>query len=171
MVSRRIRSHIPRTTQRQRNTNNRKPGLRHDQHEADPIPSKHRLHANHPRQLLRPRPERQPVRQNQLVSASHLSRKHSKWDWGVPPHQHSMPHLHPYRKPVPVPDRKQLHNNTHHTAKQPVLLHHNTIDPRLIPRKEPVYSARHEDCYQEPAIYTMPERILQGSVSPAPGAP
>ncbi len=128
MVTRRIRSHTPHTTHRKRNTNHRKPGLRHDQHEANPISSKHRLHANHPRQLLHTRPERQPIRQNHLVSARYLSREHSKWDWGIPLHQHCMPQLHPYRKLVPVPSWKQLHNNTHHPAKQPVRLHHNTID-------------------------------------------
>src|SRR6184192_2674086 len=86
MVPRRIRSHTPHTTHRKRDTNHRKPGLRPDQHEANPISSKHRLHPNHPSKLLRPRPERQPVRQNELVSASHLSRKHSKWYRGIPPH-------------------------------------------------------------------------------------
>ena len=95
MVTRRIRSHTPHTTHRKRDTNHRKPGLRHDQHEANPISSKHRLHPNHSSKLLCTRPERQPVRQNELVSASHLSRKHSKWYRGIPPHQHSMPHLHP----------------------------------------------------------------------------
>ena len=95
MVPRSLRSHTPHTTHRKRDTNHRKPGLRHDQHEANPISSKHRLHPNHSSKLLCTRPERQPVRQNELVSASHLSRKHSKWYRGIPPHQHSMPHLHP----------------------------------------------------------------------------
>ncbi len=129
MVPRSLRSHTPHTTHRKRDTNHRKPGLRHDQHEANPISSKHRLHANHPRQLLHTRPERQPIRQNHLVSARYLSREHSKWDWGIPLHQHSMPQLHPYRKLVPVPSWKQLHNNTHHPAKQPILLQHHPIDP------------------------------------------
>src|SRR6266566_3467602 len=132
MVTRRIRSHTPHTTHRKRNTNHRKPGLRHDQHEANPISSKHRLHANHPRQLLHTRPERQPIRQHHLVSARYLSREHSKWDWGIPLHQHCMPQLHPYRKLVPVPSWKQLHNNTHHPAKQPILLQHHPIDPHRL---------------------------------------
>src|SRR3989441_9972584 len=131
MVTRRIRSHTPHTTHRKRNTSHRKPGLRPDQHEANPISSKHRLHANHPIKLLHTRPERQSIRQNHLVSARYLSREHSKWDWGIPLHQHSMLQLHPYRKLVPVPSWKQLYNNTHHSAKQPVRLHHNTIDQPL----------------------------------------
>src|SRR5437016_3123119 len=131
MVPRSLWSHTPHTTHRPRNTHDREPGLRHNQHEANPISSKHRLHANHPRQLLHTRPERQSIRQNHLVSARHLSREHSKWDWGIPPNQHSMPHLHPYRKPVPVPSWKQLHNNTHHPEKQPILLQHHPIDPNL----------------------------------------
>src|SRR5437016_10704301 len=36
--------------------------------------------------------------------------------------------LHPYRKLVPVPSWKQLYNNTHHSAKQPILLQHHPID-------------------------------------------
>src|SRR6266478_498836 len=67
MVARRIRSHTPHTTHRQRDTNHRKPGLRHDQHEVNPISSERRLHANHPSKLLHTRPERQPIRQNHLV--------------------------------------------------------------------------------------------------------
>jgi len=133
MVPRRIRSHTPHTTHRKRDTNHRKPGLRPDQHEANPISSKHRLHPNHPSKLLRPRPERQPIRQNHLVSARHRSREYIKRDWGIPLHQHSMHQLHAHRQLVPIPGWKQLHNNTHHPEKQPVLLHHNTIDPRLIP--------------------------------------
>jgi len=128
MVPRSLRSHTPHTTHRKRDTNHRKPGLRHDQHEANPISSKHRLYANHPRQLLRTRPERQSIRQNHLVSARYLSREHSKWDWGVPLHQHSMPQLHTHRKLIPVPSWKQLYNNTHHSAKQPILLQHHPLD-------------------------------------------
>src|SRR5438445_12875351 len=128
MVPRSLRSHTTHTHHSTSDTNNRKPGLRHDQHEANPISSKHRLHANHPRQLLHTRPERQSIRQNHLVSARYLSREHSKWDWGVPLHQHCMPQLHPYRKLVPVPSWKQLYNNTHHSAKQPILLQHHPID-------------------------------------------
>jgi len=131
MVPRSLWSHTPHTTHRKRDTNHRKPGLRHDQHEANPISSKHRLHANHPRQLLHTRPERQSIRQNHLVSARYLSREHSKWDWGVPLHQHSMPQLHTHRKLIPVPSWKQLYNNTHHSAKQPILLQHHPIDPNL----------------------------------------
>src|SRR2546421_1716195 len=131
MVPRSLRSHTPHPTHRKRDTNNRKPGLRQHQHEADPISSKHRLHTNHPRQLLHTRPERQSIRQNNLVSARYLSREHSKWDWGVPLHQHSMPQLHTHRKLIPVPSWKQLYNNTHHSAKQPILLQHHPIDPNL----------------------------------------
>ena len=80
MVTRRIRSHTTRTTNRQRNTNNRKPGIRQHQHEANSILEKYRLHANHPCQLLRTRSERQPVRENHLGGAPHLSRKHSQRD-------------------------------------------------------------------------------------------
>src|SRR5438094_5517308 len=47
MVPRSLRSHTPHTTHRKRDTNHRKPGLRPDQHEANPISSKHRLHPNH----------------------------------------------------------------------------------------------------------------------------
>src|SRR6266566_352245 len=129
MVARSLRSHTPHTTHRKRDTNHRKPGLRPDQHEVNPISSEHRLHANHPSKLLHTRPERQSIRQNHLVSARYLSREHSKWDWGIPLHQYSMPQLHPYRKLVPVPSWKQLHNNTHHSAKQPILLHYHTLDP------------------------------------------
>src|SRR6266705_1223157 len=62
MVPRSIRSNPTHTPHRPRNTHDREPGHRHDQHEDDPISSKHRLHANHPRQLLRTRPERQSIR-------------------------------------------------------------------------------------------------------------
>ncbi len=131
MVPRSLRSHTPHTTHRKRDTNHRKPGLRHDQHEADPISSEHRLHANHPSKLLRTRPERQPVRQDHLVSARHRSHEHSKWDRGIPLHQHCMHQLHTRWKLIPVPGWKRLHNNTHHTEKQPILLHHHPIDPHL----------------------------------------
>jgi len=161
MVPRSLRSHTTHTTHRKRDTNNRKPGLRHYQHEAHPISSEHRLHANHPSKLLRPRPERQPIRQNHLVSARYLSREHSKWDRGFPLHQHSMHQLHSHRQLVPIPGWKQLHNNTHHPEKQPVLLHHNTIDPRLTPERNHPIQFGHEDCYQEPAIYTTLEKTLQ----------
>src|SRR5438046_800974 len=80
MVPRSLRSNTPHTTHRKRDTNNRKPGLRQHQHEANPISSKHRLHANHPSKLLRTRSERQPVRENLLGGAPHLSRKHSQRD-------------------------------------------------------------------------------------------
>src|SRR5438046_9759895 len=61
MVTRRIRSHTPHTTNRQRDTNHRKPELRLDQHEDNPISSKHRLNSNHTRQLLNTSKERQRI--------------------------------------------------------------------------------------------------------------
>ena len=136
MVPRSLRSHTPHTTHRKRDTNHRKPGIRQQQHEANPISSEHRLHANHPRQLLHTRPERQSIRQNDLVSARYLSREHSKWDWGIPLHQHCMHQLYTRWKLISVPGWKRLHNNTHHPAKQPVRLHHNTIDQPLQPLRE-----------------------------------
>src|SRR3989441_12693070 len=168
MVPRRIRSHTPHTTHRQRDTNHRKPGLRHDQHEANPISSKHRLHANHPSQLLHTRPERQSIRQNHLVSARYLSREHSKWDWGIPLHQHSMPQLHPYRKLVPVPSWKQLCNNTHHSAKQPILLQHHPIDPHLSSNQQNLASKLLGNSSQTDHISVAPKptsRSAEGPIS------
>ena len=128
LVTRSLRSNTPHTPNWQRDTDHRKPRIRHQQHEADSISEKHRLHPNHPRQLLRTRPERQSIRQNHLVSARHYSRGHSKWDWGIPLHQHRMHQLCTHRKLLHLPIRQQLHDNTHHPEKQPVLIHNNTID-------------------------------------------
>jgi len=166
MVPRSLWSHTPHTTHRKRDTNHRKPGVRHDQHEADPISSKHRLHANHPRQLLHTRPERQPVRQNNLVSARYLSREHSKWDWGVPLHQHSMPQLHTHRKLIPVPSWKQLYNNTHHSAKQPILLQHHPIDPNLSSNHQNLASKLLGNSSQTNHIPVVPKPTSRSAAGP-----
>ena len=86
LVPRSIRSNPPNTTHRPRDIDHRKPRIRQQQHEANSILEKYRLHPNHPSKLLRPRPERQPVRENLLGGAPHLSRKHSQRDRSVPSH-------------------------------------------------------------------------------------
>ena len=127
LVNRSLRKHNPRPAYRPRNIDHREPGLRREQHEADPIPQKHWFNPNHSGQLLRSRPERERVRKNHLASTLHTTSKHCQRDRSLPSHQRGMLQLHEYWKLLYVPIREQLHNNPHHSEKQPVLLHNSTI--------------------------------------------
>jgi len=60
--------------------------------------------------------------------------------------------LHAYWKLLHLPIRKQLHNNTRHPEKQPVLLHDNTIDWK--------FSGRNPQFQQQQAKQTKKETPL-----------
>jgi hypothetical protein len=128
LVNRSLRKHHPRPAHRPRNIDDRKPGLRHEQHEANPIPKKHWFNPDYSCQLLRSRPEWQRVREDQLGGACRLTLKHSERHRSLPSHQRSVHQLHKHWKLLHIPNREQLHNNADHSEKQPVLLHNSAID-------------------------------------------